>query len=344
MPGKNSVAVIIPTKDRPELLDEAIGSAQQQTHRPTEIIVVDDGSTVPVDETTLRARHGPNIRLLCNTVSRGLAYSRNRGVEECAQDYVIHLDDDDLLAPTAIEKCLKASHAHPDVEVWFFGVKGFGPHSEQFNKVQREGVVYVCAAAHGQRQPSDIFLFDKGLFPALLHRVPVAFQRVFTTPATWTKVSRLRWRAYMTGGSLMDETEAKHALKGTLRDSEWARYAAVASRWSGLVDQALNLVRCAGQGYSSQSKNIEKHMLQGAEMMRQMMVASSTLPALKIWRREIRDGLAQSYFDISYHYAQSGDRSGAWRYLRKALSVKPSIRQLRLAARLWASGIHGKSA
>ena len=113
MSVKNSVAVIIPTKDRPELLDETITSAQQQTQPPAEIIVVDDGSAVPVDDATLRARHGPNIRLLRNPVSQGLAYSRNRGVEECTADYVIHLDDDDLLAPNAIEICLpRGSRPH----------------------------------------------------------------------------------------------------------------------------------------------------------------------------------------------------------------------------------------
>lgn len=344
MPGSDAVAVIIPTKDRPALLDEAIASALQQTHAPTEIIVIDDGSAVPVDENALRERHGPNFRLLRNTVSQGLAYSRNRGVEECTSHYIIHLDDDDLLAHTAIEGCLKASRAHPGVEVWFLGVKGFGPYSERFNTVQSEGVTHVCAEAHGQQQTTGIILFDQHLFPALLHRVPMAFQRVFTKPATWARVSRLRWRAYMAGNDLIELAAAKQTITGTLRDSEWARYAAMACSTSGLIDQVLYLQRCAGQGYSSQSEKIEEHMLQGVAMMHQMLAAADVLPELREWKPEIREGLAQSHFDISYHYARVGDHLAAWKHLRKAFLVKPSIKDLRLALRLCLGESHRKSA
>lgn len=343
MAGNDSVAVVIPTKDRAELLEEAIASAQQQTYAPAEIIVVDDGSAAPVDEAGLRARHGPRIRVLRNAVSQGLAYSRNRGVEACSADYIIHLDDDDLLSPTAIEKCLEASHAHPGVEVWFIGVKDFGPYSDHFNTVQPAGVSHVRAEAHGTPQAFDITLFDQRLFPALLHRVPMAFQRVFTKPAIWAKISRLRWRAYMAGNDLRELSAAKHAITGTLRDSEWARYAAMISQSTGLIDQALYRQRCSGQGYSSQAGNIEKHLLQGASMMDQMLAASDVLPELRKWRREIRESLAQAYFDISYHYAQTGDRLAAWRHLRKSVTVKPAIRDLRLALRLCLGASNRKS-
>lgn len=338
------VAVIIPTKNRPELLGEAIASAQQQTHAPAEIIVVDDGSTVPVDEAELRARHGPRIRVLRNAVSQGLAYSRNRGVEACTADYIIHLDDDDLLSPTAIEECLHAAHAHPGVEVWFIGVKGFGPYSDHFNAVQPAGVSHVCAEARGQQRAFDIILFDQGLFPALLHSVPMAFQRVFTKPGIWAKVSLLRWRAYMAGNDLLELSAAKHAITGTLRDSEWARYAATISRATGLIDKALYLQRCGGQGYSSQAGNIEKHLQQGVAMMDQMLNASNMLPELSQWKREIREGLAQAHFDISYHYAQTGDRLAAWRHLRKSVSLKPAVRDVRLALRLCAGRASRNSA
>jgi glycosyltransferase involved in cell wall biosynthesis len=47
------VSVVIPVYDRPELLAEAVASVLAQTIAPLEIVVVDDGSSVPVDATTL---------------------------------------------------------------------------------------------------------------------------------------------------------------------------------------------------------------------------------------------------------------------------------------------------
>ena len=99
------VVVIIPTKDRPEFLAEAITSAHSQSHPPEESIIVDDGSAMPVDAERLRETHGPTVRVRRNDESRGLAYSRNGGIEETSAEYVIHLDDDDLLAANAIEQC-----------------------------------------------------------------------------------------------------------------------------------------------------------------------------------------------------------------------------------------------
>jgi glycosyltransferase involved in cell wall biosynthesis len=42
---RDLVSIIIPVDNRPQLLVEAVDSALAQTHRPIEVLVVDDGST-----------------------------------------------------------------------------------------------------------------------------------------------------------------------------------------------------------------------------------------------------------------------------------------------------------
>lgn len=329
-----SVAVVIPTKDRTSLLNESIASALAQSHAPTEVVVVDDGSMPAVDAAALRRLHGPKVRVVHNERSHGLAFSRNRGVEACTADYVLHLDDDDLLAPDAIASCLAAAAAHPEVSTWFFGVVGFGSRSEHFNRVQSEGVTAMCAAARGLQDAAGNVVFDRSLFPALLRRVPAAFQRVFTTPHMWTTVSRARWRAYMLDRRVPDEASARLALNGTLRDSEWARYATAWCEWTGLVNRPLYLARCDGQGYSSQPTMRRRHAEQNLLILRQMALAAQRIPHLAPWRADINRALADAYFDAAYEHQQDGERWHAWRYLRQSMALGVRPRHLRLGLRL----------
>lgn len=329
-----TVAVIIPTKDRPDFLEEAINSALNQSHAPTEIIVVDDGSAVPVDDARLRERHGPLVRVIRNEPSRGLAYSRNRGVEEATSEYVIHLDDDDLLATDAIQECLSMLCDFPEVELAFFAAEGFGPNAEHFNRVQPEGIKRVINMAKGREVRPNIVSFGRDLFPALLQAVPIAFQRVMVRKALWKTVSELRWRVYRLDPAIPDDDTAKLRITGPLRDSEWARYASLVCQQTIFLDRPLYLQRCAGQGYSSLPANRQLHMRQALEMIKYLAKGAENIPELTQWKSQIRDAFAQTCFDIAYHHYQSGDRATAWVFLKEAMSTRAKAKHLRLALRM----------
>lgn len=331
---RREVAVIIPTKDRPDFLQEAIASALAQTHSPIEVVVVDDGSTPAVDSAELTARHGPTVSVLRNDVSRGLAYSRNRGVEEARAEYVIHLDDDDLLAPDTIEQCLGVLERFPDVDWVMFAAVGFGPRAEHFNRVQPAGVDRLIELAAGQAAGGDTVLFDRRLFPALLQTVPAAFQRAMLSKDTWARVSQLRWLAYCQAESLPDAESAKVRITGPLRDSEWARYAAIVCRRFALVNRPLYLARCEGQGYSSQPSSQQLHADQSLQMLKVLYRAASTVPAVGEWRPQIREAMARAYFDFAYSRSAAGDHRAAWAHLVRAFSTQAQWRQVRLAARI----------
>ena len=335
------VAVVITTRNRPALLDEAIDSALAQSIPPAEVIVVDDASDPPVDEQALRSRHGCTVRLLRNDTSRGLAFSRNRGVEAATAGFVVHLDDDDLLARNALSRLRQAAARHPDVQTWFFGVKGFGERSEHFNEVQPAGVERVCAAADGQRSDDGVVVFGQRLFPVLLHRVPVAFQRVFTRRATWTAISRARWRVYMGDPAVADEEAAKLAITGTLRDSEWARYAAAVCARIGYVDDALYLQRCDGQGYSSQPSQQRTHGLQNRLILQKLLDGTNTLPALAKWHRQIKRALSASNFDLAYQLSTEGRTAEARALVIDAIRLDPRPKGIKLLLELLL-GVHAK--
>jgi glycosyltransferase involved in cell wall biosynthesis len=107
-----TVSVVIPTYNRAHWLRLAICSALSQTHRPLEILVVDDGSTDDTRE--LCARLGPGVRHIPQDHG-GCAVARNRGLGEARGDYVAFLDSDDLWEPNKLEIHLAVHRALPEV-------------------------------------------------------------------------------------------------------------------------------------------------------------------------------------------------------------------------------------
>jgi glycosyltransferase involved in cell wall biosynthesis len=93
-----SVAVVIPCFNQKPFVLDAIDSVLRQTVVPTEIIVVDDGSSESIEG--LVSRHA-GVKLI-RQENRGLAGARNRGLKEATSDRIVFLDADDRLLPDAI--------------------------------------------------------------------------------------------------------------------------------------------------------------------------------------------------------------------------------------------------
>lgn len=85
-----TVSVVIPSWNRAELLDSVLQNVAQQTRRPEQIIVVDNGST---DSTSaVIARHGAEcIRFDAN---RGFAEAVNAGIGRASSEWVLILNND----------------------------------------------------------------------------------------------------------------------------------------------------------------------------------------------------------------------------------------------------------
>lgn len=326
------ISAVVPTLNRPALLREAISSLMGQTLPPSGTLVVDDGSNPPVDAEALRAEFGASVRVLRNDRSMGLAYARNLGVEEASGRYVVHLDDDDLLAPTTLEDAARVLEADAGVELVFLGVHGFGAHADYFNRVQAEGVAKVIDRASGRRvQPRQVH-FDGQLMGAMLKAVPAAFQHVVVPRPVWEKVSQLRWRAYQLSSPNIELAQVKKAITGQLRDSEWALYAAATCRNTVLLDAPHYLARCEGQGTSSRPENRERHLHQNI-LIKTHLVRATRLPELSPWRSQARKSLATMHSDAAYHFFNHADRPAAQRHAARAAQLNPTPRHLKALIR-----------
>jgi len=96
------VSVIIPTRNRPGFLKEALESVLSQTYKNYEIIVVDDGGE-DVSEMINSLDHGGKIIYLRHEDGKGPSATRNTGLKVAKGKYIAYLDDDDIYYPTHLE-------------------------------------------------------------------------------------------------------------------------------------------------------------------------------------------------------------------------------------------------
>jgi glycosyltransferase involved in cell wall biosynthesis len=89
------LSIIIPTHNRADMLKKAIDSATSQSFTDLEVIVVDDGSDVPVTY----GGEDPRVSVHRHERARGASAARNTGLAHARGLYTAFLDDDDTLQP-----------------------------------------------------------------------------------------------------------------------------------------------------------------------------------------------------------------------------------------------------
>jgi glycosyltransferase involved in cell wall biosynthesis len=162
------LSVVIPTKDRPQLLARAAESVLGQA-KDIEVIVVDDGSAPP-NAAAYEAfcRGDDRITLLRNETALGAPHGRNRGLSLSRGRYWATLDDDDRWLPGKwqAQRAVLDRHGFPEDLVVVMSVRdanGSPPH------------VRLDAEVRRPERP--------GSLSALFHRVPpAAFLNTYVVP------------------------------------------------------------------------------------------------------------------------------------------------------------------
>lgn len=107
-------SIIIPTKNRSAVLEQAITTVFRQTHEDWELIVVDNDDT---EETAQVCRKFPDPRLKYIRTG-GLCMSDNweRGLQEARGDYVTFLQDKNFLRRNALSRMAETLRLRDDIE------------------------------------------------------------------------------------------------------------------------------------------------------------------------------------------------------------------------------------
>ncbi len=120
------VSVVIPAWEAEAFIAESLRSALAQTWSPLEVVVVDDGSTIPLARTL--AGSDPRVRVLRQD-NGGVASARNLGLRAARGPLVHMLDADDSLHPEAVAAKMEALRRVPDAEVAFSPRKMIGENA-----------------------------------------------------------------------------------------------------------------------------------------------------------------------------------------------------------------------
>jgi len=223
------VTTIIPVYNRPEMIVRAVQSVLDQTYRPVEIIIVNDGSTDStgqvVDE--LSRQHPEEIRIL-HTPNGGPGLAREAGRLRANGEFIQYLDSDDWLLPNKFFDQVAALCSHPDCGI-AYGITRL-----------------VNEAGHILAEPSkDTGVIREHLFPALLvnrwwhTHTPLYRRDVSDAAGAWPKQRPEDWDLEARMGALgvklvycgsvvschLDHDSPNRVTKGSqlayLRDEAW---------------------------------------------------------------------------------------------------------------------------
>ncbi len=100
-------SIIIPVFNRPDEVDELLHSLQSQTFHDFEVIIVEDGSSVPCQQVVNRYADTLPIRYFMIENS-GPAGARNYGVSQANGEFIIFFDSDCLIPPGYFNEVVNA--------------------------------------------------------------------------------------------------------------------------------------------------------------------------------------------------------------------------------------------
>jgi glycosyltransferase involved in cell wall biosynthesis len=108
------VSCVVPVFNGELYLRDALDSALQQTYRPLEVIVVDDGSTDATPDVLAAYAN----RVCCvRQANAGPAAARNCGVQAARGEFIAFLDADDLWHPEKLMRQMARFEARSDLDL-----------------------------------------------------------------------------------------------------------------------------------------------------------------------------------------------------------------------------------
>lgn len=126
MNNSELITIVLPVRNRAELLPRTLRSIAAQSLRPLKVIAVDNGSTDSTAEILNKwaqevAPSGIKVTVLSEE-KPGASAARNRGLAEVTTPYVMFFDSDDEMLPGHTQRLAECVAANPTAEAIAFDI------------------------------------------------------------------------------------------------------------------------------------------------------------------------------------------------------------------------------
>lgn len=181
-------SVIITCFQREKYIESSVLSVYNQTYRPIECIVINDGSTDKSLDKLLTLKEEISGRndfelVIRSTENKGACAARNLGFSISSGVYIQNLDSDDILHPKKLEFQINALNEHPNSKSAWAPLKRFEDHEEDF-------IIENLANEFIEVQAEENPFIPQFISSAGLHR-----REVFENAGLWTE-SLSRWQDF----------------------------------------------------------------------------------------------------------------------------------------------------
>ena len=141
------ISIIVPIHNNEKTLPLCLESIFNQTVKPTEIILVDDGSadnSLEVLKQITNKESELRIKIV-EQQNKGAPAARNNGFDESRGEFILFLDADVIMEPEMLEKMLEALRANPENSYAYCSFK-LGRHkmiAQKFDAQKLKEVNYI---------------------------------------------------------------------------------------------------------------------------------------------------------------------------------------------------------
>lgn len=157
------VTVVIPVRDRPEMLRRAVKSVLAQSFQDFDLVVVDDASQLDLSEVRDLVE-GAGHHWLSLTKNIGPAGARNAGAQMVKSEWLAFLDSDDVWEVEKLQQQVDWHAGHAGIEIsqceeqW---VRNGRPFNKKANQAQPEGVIFENCVRVCCISPSCVMMSQK---------------------------------------------------------------------------------------------------------------------------------------------------------------------------------------
>jgi len=113
------ISIIIPLYNAENYIVKCLDSVKNQTYKNYELIIINDKSkdgSWDVLNRYASDNQDINFKILNNEINLGLSKTRNRGMEEAGGDYILFMDNDDILADElSLQHFIDKTAGNPDI-------------------------------------------------------------------------------------------------------------------------------------------------------------------------------------------------------------------------------------